>query len=145
MGAPQLTAGFITQRLFDNNDNADLLTSLPTVQILSIKKTNAQDDPQVRYRLILSDGEHYDQSMLHISLNYFIEQDDIIKNSVVVLEDLEVATPRDQRCVALLCHCLPTTDPTSQTACRQGSACGRANISEDRRLEVLMATCDTRA
>ena len=89
----QLHSGFLCLDLYDENKNADLLASMPIVQIISIKPITAEDDPseQIRYRLIGSAGEHFDQAMLFTGLNYLIDQGDIIKNSVVALLDMEVA------------------------------------------------------
>ena len=67
----------------------------PTVQIVNTKKitgapataggsSNNAAVPE-RYRLILSDGEHYCQGMLATQMNQLMQSGEITKNSIVKL------------------------------------------------------------
>lgn len=39
-----------------------------------------------RYRVIVSDGEHFLQSMLATQLNHLVEEEQILKHSIAVIE-----------------------------------------------------------
>lgn len=76
----------------DTSDE-DLFTAGHTVQFLSIKQvtptTTASSNPaQDRYRIIISDGEHFLQAMLATQLNELVHNNSIGKNTVAVIEKL---------------------------------------------------------
>ena len=114
--AIQLTAGFVVPRLFDENNNSDLL---PPEHVLARASdfdsgdhdadtagaAGADDDEawqgpivqicsirpidherQRRYRLIVSDGHFFTQMMLFTSLNRFVEDGAVCKHCVVSLD-----------------------------------------------------------
>lgn len=88
----QLSAG-ICQRLQNaDTGDEDLFTAGHTVQFLSIKQvtpTTASSNPaQDRYRIIISDGEHFLQAMLATQLNMLVHDNSIGKNTVAVIEKL---------------------------------------------------------
>lgn len=66
----------------------NLMTSCPTVQFLSFKKVApAAGGANVdRYRIIVSDGEHFVQAMLGTQLNTLIDDGEIEKHSIAVIE-----------------------------------------------------------
>ena len=66
-----LTAGAIGRMLY--SDSTALQEE--TVQVLEMKRVDSkqQHNAPVRYRLIISDGEHYTQGMLAIQLNGLID------------------------------------------------------------------------
>ena len=87
---PQLTAG-IVPRLANSEhevDQDELFTSQPTVQLLSFKKIppSGGANPIDRYRVIISDGEHFLQAMLATQLNHIVEEDVIDKGAVGIVE-----------------------------------------------------------
>ncbi|KZT05329.1 uncharacterized protein LAESUDRAFT_714890 [Laetiporus sulphureus 93-53] len=85
----QLTAG-IVKRLGDTNSvPADVLESQPTVQFLAFKKVALASEAAAtmdRYCVIMSDGQHFLQSMIATLLNEFIETGQVGKHSVAVIE-----------------------------------------------------------
>lgn len=97
---PQLTAG-ICSRLNDlSNIDEDILNSKPTIQFLSFKKvppTTGVAANVDRYRIIISDGEHFLQAMLATQLNHLIEKEEIKKHSIVVIEKFSCNLVQDKR------------------------------------------------
>ena len=89
MPEPQLTAGFITERLFDSTANSDLIHSTPTLQVCSVKAIRDKRE-QLRYRLIMSDGIRFTQAMLAIGLNNLVGTEMIKKFCVVVVKSFTV-------------------------------------------------------
>lgn len=96
--ASPLTSGFC-QRAFTDETVG---TEKPTVQILSVKKINANGQSgQDRYRsatlielyrfaklmirIILSDGVHFIQSMLATQLNAYVDDKSLDRNTVIKL------------------------------------------------------------
>lgn len=89
MANVQLTGG-ICSRLTTTQDEDELealFNSAPTLQILSIKKVGAGPGSTLdRYRIIVSDGEAFTQSMMATQLNHYVEDGSVVKNTVVVVE-----------------------------------------------------------
>lgn len=101
---PQLTAG-ICSRLDDlSNVDDDILNSRPTIQFLSIKKvppTTGVAATVDRYRIIISDGEHFLQAMLAVQLNHLIDEGEIKKHSIAVIEKFSCNLVQEKRYVRL--------------------------------------------
>ena len=67
-----------------NNNNADSSTVKPFLQILDVKKIpNTNTNQADRYRLVISDGLHYQQAMLATQLNSLIDRS-ILKQYCIV-------------------------------------------------------------
>lgn len=75
------------------------------LQVLAIKKINANaaaatNDPMDRYRLTLSDGEHYyPTAMLVTQLNDLIVSGTLSKYSVIRLNNYTCNKVQDHKCV----------------------------------------------
>lgn len=99
MNQIQLTGGFISERLFSTADDEEtraLLRSSPTLQVLSLKEMPPKSDPppsQVTYRLILSDGEHYIQTILRTELSSLVQDGSLVKTSIITLEEFLPQNP----------------------------------------------------
>ncbi|KZT69815.1 replication factor-a protein [Daedalea quercina L-15889] len=105
MASYQLTAG-ICSRLADvTNIEDDILNSSPTIQFLSFKKvaptTNGATTVD-RYRIIISDGEHFLQAMLATQLNHLIEDERIKKHSIAVIDKFSCNLVQDKRLLIIL-------------------------------------------
>ncbi|KAK1925386.1 hypothetical protein DB88DRAFT_450919 [Papiliotrema laurentii] len=75
----------------------------PVLQILSIKKINAQNNSgQDRYRVILSDGKFFIQSMLATQLNELVTNKDLDKNVVVKLTEFVTNAVQGRKLVIIL-------------------------------------------
>ncbi|TBU42066.1 replication factor-a protein [Dichomitus squalens] len=100
---PQLTAGICT-RINDNVSEDDQLFNIqPTVQLLSFKKIPPTSGPtQDRYRVIVSDGEHFLQSMLATQMNYIVEEDQIAKGTIATIEKFSVNLVQGKRLLIIL-------------------------------------------
>lgn len=94
------------QRIFDNENNFK-----PKVQVVHIKLI--QSKQKQRYRLILSDGEHYIQSMLGSSNNSMIFNDLIKLNSILQLDAFETIV-MDGRHVCIVIQCTVTDYANAQ-------------------------------
>jgi len=85
MSTPQLTQG--TCKIFQAAipEDQDVFDTEYVVQFLSLKKvsTNPNHD---RYRIIVSDGVNYMQAMLATQLNENVQENQITKGSIVVIE-----------------------------------------------------------
>lgn len=98
---PELSKG--TCQLFKNAqpDDPDVFNTEYTVQFLFVKKVgNTGVDGRGgfdRYRIIMSDGTHYMQAMLATQLNSMVEQQQIMKGSIVVLEKLTCNYVQEKR------------------------------------------------
>ncbi len=96
---PQLTAG-VCSRINENlSDDNELFNSQPTVQLLSFKKIPPTGGPTNvdRYRVIVSDGEHFVQSMLATQLNNLVEEDLIAKCTIAIIEKFSVNLVQGKR------------------------------------------------
>lgn len=88
----QLSAGICLKLQNAESGDEDLFTAGHTVQFLSIKQvtptTTGSSAAMDRYRIIISDGEHFLQAMLATQLNSLVHDDSIGKNTVAVIEKL---------------------------------------------------------
>ncbi|RDX56449.1 replication factor-a protein [Lentinus brumalis] len=104
-GLPQLTRG-ICARLAnsENEDSEELFNSQPTLQLLSFKKVppTGGGNNVDRYRVIVSDGEHFLQSMLATQLNHLVEEDAIGKGAVAVIEKFTCNIVQGKRLLIIL-------------------------------------------
>jgi replication factor A1 len=96
----QLTTG-ICERLHttqSDEEQESLAQSSPTLQILSIKKVGASAATAAdRYRVIVSDGEHFLQAMLATQLNKLVEDEEIGKNTIIVIDKFTCNFVQDKR------------------------------------------------
>lgn len=84
----QLTAGYC-ERAHDALENdEEILSSTPTLQFLSFKKVG-QTAGTERYRIIVSDGEHFLQWMLATQLNHLIEEGHITKHTIATIDNVQ--------------------------------------------------------
>ncbi|KZT02307.1 replication factor-a protein [Laetiporus sulphureus 93-53] len=101
----ELTAG-IVKRLGDtNNVPADVLESEPTVQFLSFKKVapgSGASATMDRYRVIVSDGQHFLQAMIATQLNELVETGQVGKHSVAVIERFSCNLVQDKRLLIIM-------------------------------------------
>eukprot|EP01116_Phalansterium_solitarium_P017308 TRINITY_DN4229_c0_g2_i1.p1 TRINITY_DN4229_c0_g2~~TRINITY_DN4229_c0_g2_i1.p1 ORF type:complete len:652 (-),score=238.32 TRINITY_DN4229_c0_g2_i1:174-2129(-) len=76
----------------------------PLLQVLDVKKIQAQAQPGTadRYRLILSDGVHYQQAMLASQLNGLVKDEIIANKCVVRLNEFICNTVHSRRIVIVL-------------------------------------------
>ncbi|TNY19811.1 hypothetical protein DMC30DRAFT_417560 [Rhodotorula diobovata] len=97
----QLTQGAVYS-MYESADDANSLE--PILQVLSAKKVNAANQGQDRYRLILSDGDHFAQAMLTTGLNHLVAGDapTIGKNAVVKLMSYAVNVVQNRRIIIVL-------------------------------------------
>ena len=88
-GLPQLTGGVCAELNTPANENTGLFDSQPTLQLLSFKKVAPTGGPGGsvdRYRVIVSDGQNFLQSMLATQLNFLVEEDMVAKGAIAVIE-----------------------------------------------------------
>ncbi|EIW84857.1 replication factor-A protein 1 [Coniophora puteana RWD-64-598 SS2] len=101
----QLSAG-ICQRLQEATpEDIDNIGSGHTVQLLSIKKVSqsANSSNTVdRYRLIISDGVHFIQAMLATKLNDLVANNELGKNTVVIIDQLTCNFVQEKRLIIVL-------------------------------------------
>ncbi|PCH37707.1 replication factor-a protein, partial [Wolfiporia cocos MD-104 SS10] len=90
----------ICSRLNDVNINEEVYESRPTVQFLSFKKVGSANLD--RYRVIVSDGEHFLQAMLATQLNSFIDGGHITKNSIAIIDKFTCNLVQDKRLLIIL-------------------------------------------
>ncbi|CAL1705705.1 unnamed protein product [Somion occarium] len=104
MSNVQLTAG-ICLRLVDSSENYDeVLNSKPTMQILSVKKVSSPGGlNQVdRYRIIVSDGEHFLQAMLATQLNNLVDEGHVGKYSIIRVDKFTCNLVQERRLLIVL-------------------------------------------
>ncbi|KAF8275181.1 hypothetical protein EI94DRAFT_1712527 [Lactarius quietus] len=111
-GDHQLTDGICQRLNSGDKDDESLWNSTPTLQFLSIKKVvasgatsssnNQGASTNDRYRIIISDGQHFLQAMLATQLNYLVEEDRIGKNTIAIIESMSCQHILDKRLVILL-------------------------------------------
>ncbi|KAJ7572056.1 hypothetical protein C8J56DRAFT_1016470 [Mycena floridula] len=97
----QLETGIckILHEMSDPND--DIFDQEHTLQVLSTKlipQTNGTD----RYRIIMSDGEHFLQAMLATQLNDMVSSNEITKHSIIVTEKLTMNVVQSKKLLILL-------------------------------------------
>lgn len=85
----QLSAGVcLLLRNIATPDHPFLASRGHRVQILSIRQLVPAD----RYRIVLSDGLHYMQALLHTRLNGLVANQQLRKYAIVMLEAQQLAT-----------------------------------------------------
>jgi replication factor A1 len=82
--APALTPGAI-QRI--SNSTEKQVDFMPRLQVISVKLMHPSANQNDRYRLVLSDGEYYHQSMLATAQNELVTSGQLVENCVLCLED----------------------------------------------------------
>ena len=100
----QLSAGSCELLQNAMPEDVNVFSTQYTVQFLSIKKVGqppANPAPD-RYCIIMSDGTHYMQAMLATQLNGMVQDNEIGKNTVAVLEKLTCNYVQEKR------YCLKT-------------------------------------
>ena len=104
MSTPELTEGICERFANGEHDDDALWNSTPTVQLLSIKKVaSSGSTTNDRYRIILSDGKKFLQAMLAMQLNTLVEQNAIVKNSIVTIEKMACNMIQGKQYVATSC------------------------------------------
>ncbi|KAL7283639.1 hypothetical protein ACG7TL_003075 [Trametes sanguinea] len=88
MADVQLTNGFCARLNNSDNEEDELYNSQPVIQFLSFKRVPPSGGASTvdRYRVIVSDGEHFQQSMLATQLNHLVEEEQVLKHSIAVIE-----------------------------------------------------------
>lgn len=79
----------------------------PVVQVMDFKQVqpNHGQPGQVRYRLIVSDGTHYQQAMLATQLNVLINEGQITEHGLICLEEFICNEVQGRKIVIILrCH-----------------------------------------
>jgi replication factor A1 len=102
--AEHITPG-VLERIQNAPDGDEVMQSQPVVQVLSIKPIapgGAQPGQQERFRIIISDGQNYAQSMLATQLNGIVHSGSVGKQSVIRMTQFTVNTVRDKRCATCL-------------------------------------------
>jgi len=101
---PELTNGTCQRFNTAQPDDLDVFNTEYIVQFLSLKKVGTTvGDGRTgfdRYRIIMSDGTYYMQAMLATQLNSMVQENQITKGSIVVLERLTCNYVQDKRWVS---------------------------------------------
>ncbi|KAI0690590.1 replication factor-a protein [Cytidiella melzeri] len=100
----QLTAG-ACERLYSSASEEEhdaYAKTCPTVQVLSIKKVGSSTTTPDRYRVIVSDGEYFLQAMLATHLNKLVEDEELGKNTIIVIERYTCNFVQDKRLLILM-------------------------------------------
>ncbi|GAA6061586.1 hypothetical protein JCM10212_004336 [Sporobolomyces blumeae] len=98
----ELSTGAITA-MYQSIDDAAAVE--PVLQVLSAKRVTPQNNSgQDRYRLILSDGEHFAQAMLATAANDYVagENPQVSKNSIIRLLTYAVNDVQNRRIIICL-------------------------------------------
>ncbi|KAI6005784.1 hypothetical protein EDD15DRAFT_2384466 [Pisolithus albus] len=101
----QLTSGICSRLSEATPAEIDEIGGGYTVQLVSIKKVTAVSAaaPAIdRYRIIMSDGVHFIQAMLATQLNDLVSNEEIVKNSVVIIDKLTCNVLGDKRLIIVL-------------------------------------------
>ncbi|KAJ9122401.1 hypothetical protein QFC22_001824 [Naganishia vaughanmartiniae] len=99
--ADQLTPNAVST-VFFADPPIDASTLQPTLQILNIKKIQAAANSMDRYRLIMSDGQHYLQAMLGTQLNNLVESNALTKNGLITLTSYATNVVQGRRLLIIL-------------------------------------------
>ncbi|GMK57399.1 hypothetical protein CspeluHIS016_0402330 [Cutaneotrichosporon spelunceum] len=97
MSSP-LTAGFCREMY----NSADTPEGNPILQVLSIKRIQAANSNTDRFRVILSDGQYFVQSMLATQLNNLVEDESLKKNVVIKLTQFVTNTVQNKKLIIIL-------------------------------------------
>jgi len=78
---------------------------LPVLQVLAVKKINSTTgNAQERWRVVLSDGSVFIQSMLATQLNPMVSNNEIVKGGLIKLLSYTMNKMKDKKSV----HCYPS-------------------------------------
>ncbi|CCM03614.1 uncharacterized protein FIBRA_05754 [Fibroporia radiculosa] len=103
--AHQLTGGACIRLNEPIGGDDELFNMRPTVQFLSFKKVVPAPGSSAtvdRYRVIISDGEHFLQAMLATQLNHLVEDEKITKHSIATIEKFTCNLVQDKRLLIIL-------------------------------------------
>jgi replication factor A1 len=82
------------------NETKTPSTFHPTMQVIDIRKVGGGTGD--RYRLIISDGEYYAQSMLTTQLNFLIDNESLQKNAIITLDEYICNNVQERKIVVIL-------------------------------------------
>jgi replication factor A1 len=102
----QLTSGSCEQLQVTAPDDSPLARAPHILQVLALK--NLGNPGRSRFRMILSDGVHFIQSLLTYALNPVVESGHIARNTIIIVSSVDlprVSVPGHpvRRCVLVLC------------------------------------------
>lgn len=72
--------------IFNDPDKAGKLYPVPVLQCLQIKQMAPNPQGEERYRLVLSDGTHYVQTMLALQANHVVHEGKLVRGCIVRLK-----------------------------------------------------------
>lgn len=72
--------------IFNDADKASKLFAVPVLQCLQIKQMAPNPAGDERYRLVLSDGTHYVQTMLALQANHVVHDGKLVRGCIVRLK-----------------------------------------------------------
>ncbi|KAJ7256487.1 hypothetical protein B0H12DRAFT_1210186 [Mycena haematopus] len=99
----QLTAGSCLGLHNAAPEDTSLFDATHTLQILSVRSVNSNTTSTVdRFRIIVSDGEHFIQAMLATQLNTLVKDGTIKKNSIVNVTKMTCNFVQDKRLLIIL-------------------------------------------
>ncbi|KAJ6490618.1 replication factor-A C terminal domain-containing protein [Mycena vitilis] len=99
----QLTAGSCIGLQNAAPGDASLFDATHTLQLLSVRLVGSNTTSTVdRYRIIVSDGEHFIQAMLATQLNHLVKDDQIKKNTIVNVTKMTCNFVQDKRLLIIL-------------------------------------------
>ncbi|KAF3934837.1 hypothetical protein ABW19_dt0201204 [Dactylella cylindrospora] len=76
--------------------------SNPVLQVLLVKKIDAQGNTPERYRIVLSDGLHFTQGMVGTQINHIMAEGTIDKGSIVRLPEYGTGKVKDKSVLIVL-------------------------------------------
>ncbi|THV07795.1 replication factor-A protein 1 [Dendrothele bispora CBS 962.96] len=100
----QLEEGICAQLAAATPNDDHIFTSPHVLQLLSVKKigSSATNNPNDRFRVILSDGQHFIQAMLATQLNNLYYEHAIEKHTVIKTERLSCNFVQEKRLLILM-------------------------------------------
>ncbi|KAJ7481204.1 hypothetical protein B0H11DRAFT_2024671 [Mycena galericulata] len=99
----QLSGGSCSALQNADPSDTSLFDSPHTLQLLSLKHVNSNATSTVdRYRIIISDGEHFIQAMLATQLNNLVQENEIRKNTIVNITKMTCNFVQDKRLLIIL-------------------------------------------
>jgi replication factor A1 len=103
--SPALVAPPAPQRLtrasviFNDPDKAAKLFPVPVMQCLQIKQMAPSAQGGDRYRLVMSDGEHYVQTMLGTQGNHVVHEGKLQRGSIARVKQYTPNNVKGKKCV----------------------------------------------
>ena len=131
----QLTSGAL-RRAFITGD----CVGGPTVQILEVRAIKGQE----RYRLVLNDGEFYQQGMLTTQLNHLVSSGQLKEGTVVKLQEFLCSQVATRKVIIVLNmtvvgHAQPIGAPQNVEILQQGAAGGAAAMDAGQQQAAAVA------